>query len=593
MSRKKRLNVYVATAIAIVLLCGVIISCIVAESDKEKLSTRASLQSGSVALFDYFLYQGEDDYYTENPLTGESSFYNPVLPGWYSDPSICTNGEGDYFLVTSTFVYFPGVPLFHSRDLVNWRQVGNVLDREEQLAGMEGQGVSEGIFAPAISYNPHNKTYYMITTNVGNGCFVVKTEDPFGSWSDPIRLPEVGGIDPSLFFDDDGRAYIVNNDDAPGGKPEYDGHRTIRIREYDTERDRTVAGEKILVNKGARPEDNPIWIEGPHMYKIGGKYFLMSAEGGTGEGHSEVIFRGDSPWGPFEPWEGNPILTQRQLAKHENAVTCAGHADLVQTAEGDWWAVFLACRPLDEGFENLGRETFLMPVRWTDDGFPYLTQGDELVPLTLEREGVSRDSVTTFGNFSVLDDFDEEELGMEWMTLRSSAKDLYSLTAQPGSLSLECAPVASTEKLTPALVCRRVQHHKFQCQTRMTFTPSQEGEAAGLLLFKDETHQYFMALSLAEDGSERLTLWKTGREGNTALAEARLETKSDTGDEAVGLRIVSHGETFDFYYSTPAGHEDTEWTLLAGGVDASYLSTALTGGFTGTVAGMYATSLME
>ena len=166
----------------------------------------------STALFDYFTYKGNDDFYKENPLPDDESFYNPILPGWYSDPSICTNGEGDYFLVTSTFTYFPGVPIFHSRDLVNWKQVGHVLSRPSQLVNMKGQHVSGGIFAPAISYNPHNKTYYMVTTNVGAGNFFVKTQDPFGEWSDPIMLPEVGGIDPSFFFDED--IYVVSLQDG-------------------------------------------------------------------------------------------------------------------------------------------------------------------------------------------------------------------------------------------------------------------------------------------------------------------------------------------------------------------------------------------
>lgn len=140
----------------------------------------------SVALFDYFSYKGNDDFYISNPLSGEDYFYNPILPGWYSDPSVCTNGEGDYFLVTSTFTYFPGIPIFHSKDLVNWKQIGHVLNRASQLVNMEGQKVSGGIFAPAISYNPYNKTYYMVTTNVGAGNFFVKTQDPFGEWSEPI-----------------------------------------------------------------------------------------------------------------------------------------------------------------------------------------------------------------------------------------------------------------------------------------------------------------------------------------------------------------------------------------------------------------------
>ncbi len=534
----------------------------------------------STALFDDFIYKGEDDFYAFNPLPGEGYFYNPILPGWYSDPSICANGEGDYFLVTSTFAYFPGVPIFHSRDLVNWKQIGHVLDRPSQLVNMKGQGVSGGIFAPAISYNPQNKTYYMVTTNVGAGNFFVKTQDPFGTWSEPIMLPEVGGIDPSFFFDEDGRSYVLNNDEAPGNKPEYDGHRTIRIQEFDTKTDKTVGTRQVLVNKGAFPQDNPIWIEGPHMYKINGKYFLMSAEGGTGSGHSEVIFRGDTPMGPFTPWKNNPILTQRHLAERPNPVTCAGHADLIQTKEGDWWAVFLACRPVDNRFENLGRETFLMPVKWSDDGFPYLTQGDDLIPLTLKREGVRRDSTVTFGNFEEKDTFDGSTLNMHWMTLRAPATELYSLTKTPGYLTLKCADVSSVEKDTPAFVCRRMQHHKYECTTRMLFEPSDEQEAAGILLFKDETHQYFMGVNRNKNG-KCVTLWQVGETGNNALAEHPIADDASVTD----LKVVSLGTVYDFYYSV----DDGAWNSLCKNVDARYLSTAQAGGFTGAVIGLYAT----
>ncbi len=169
-------------------------------SSSEKAAAVAPQES--LALFDSFSYKGMDDFYAQNTLPDDGSFYNPILPGWYSDPTICTNGDGDYFLATSTFTYFPGVPLFHSRDLVNWKQIGHVLTRESQLVNMNGQHVSGGIFAPDIAYNPANKTYYMITTNVGAGNFFVKTQDPTGEWSDPVALPEVQGIDPAFFFDE-------------------------------------------------------------------------------------------------------------------------------------------------------------------------------------------------------------------------------------------------------------------------------------------------------------------------------------------------------------------------------------------------------
>lgn len=537
----------------------------------------------SVALFDDFCYKGEDDFYISNPLSGYDSFYNPILPGWYSDPSVCTDGDGNYFLATSSFVYFPGVPLFHSNDLVNWKQVGHVLSRPSQLVNMEGQHVSGGIFAPDISYNPHNKTYYMVTTNVGAGNFFVKTQNPFGEWSDPIMLPNVKGIDPSFFFDEDGKAYIVNNDDAPDNKPEYSGHRTIRVIEFDVNTDKTVGECKILVNKGVRPEDKPIWIEGPHMYKIDGKYFLMSAEGGTSSWHSEVIFRGDSPIGEFIPWKNNPILTQRHLnAERANSVTCAGHADLIQTKEGDWWAVFLACRPINNKFENLGRETFIMPVKWSSDGFPYMTQGNDVVPMVLSRTGVTRGTDVTFGNFEVKETFDNDTLAMTWMTLRTPAADLYSLTETPGYLTLRCANVSTMEKKTPAFICRRMQHHKFECSTRMLFNPSDTTESAGLLLFKNERHQYYLSLGRNVEGT-CISLWKIGENPDNQLLGSQ-QVNSPTNEYK--LKVISKGSYYDFY----AAEGNGEWSLICKNVDAGYLSTAVAGGFTGTTVGIYATS---
>ena len=536
-----------------------------------------------VALFDNFTYEGNDRFYNENPLPDAQSFYTPILPGWYSDPSICTNGEGDYFLVTSTFTYFPGVPIFHSRDLVNWKQVGHVLSRPSQLVNMERQHVSGGIFAPAISYNPHNKTYYMITTNVGAGNFYVKTQDPFGEWSDPIRVPEVGGIDPSIFFDEDGKAYVVNNDDAPDFKAEYDGHRTIRVQEFDWKNDKMVGPRKIIVNKGVHPEEKPIWIEGPHMYKINGKYFLMDAEGGTSVNHSEVIFRSDSPWGPFKAWKENPILTQRHLdPARPNPITCAGHADILQTPEGDWWGVFLACRPIDNKFENLGRETFLMPVKWSEDGFPYFTQGDEVIPMIGRREGVTRGQDVTFGNFAVSEEFHDSVLGMQWMTLRGPATDLYSLTATPGYLTLQCADKSVKDRCVPAFVSRRMQHHEFNTTARMYFNPENATEKAGLLLFKDETHHLFMAVSQSPEG-RTISLIKTDGQEDKVIATDVLSKDAICFD----LHVVSEGTSYEFAYSLDKGET---WKVLATGIDANHLSTATAGGFTGSTIALYATS---
>ena len=530
--------------------------------------------SPGVAVFQSFRYEGRDAVYAAHPLPGTDAVYNPILPGWYSDPSLCTNGDGDYFMVTSTFSYFPGVPIFHSRDLMNWKQVGHVLDRPSQLTGLGRQHTSGGIYAPDIKYNPANRTYYMITTNVGTGNFLVKTQDPFGSWSEPILLPQVQGIDPSLFFDDDGRAYIVNNDDAPGGKPEYDGHRTIRIVEYDVDNDCTIGERKVIVNKGVDPSKKPIWIEGPHLYKIDGKYFLMCAEGGTSDQHSEVIFRSDAPMGEYKPWNRNPILTQRHLAANRpDPVTCTGHADLVKTPEGEWWGVFLGCRPTVRGFENLGRETFLMPVRWSDDGYPFFLEKEETVPLVVRRAGVKVDGNHTFGNFKAEDSFDGNSLGLEWMTLRGPATGLYALKG--GALELTCSPARATKFETPALVLRRLQHHVFSASTRMRFMPAEE-EAAGLLLYKDERHQYFLKVCLL-DGTPAIALERTGE----VLSSKALPKSFSTVDLAVAS---DDGLTFRFGYAV----DGREMRTLVADIDASYLSTAVAGGFTGTTVGLYA-----
>ncbi|MDE6403577.1 MAG: glycoside hydrolase family 43 protein, partial [Muribaculaceae bacterium] len=474
-------------------------------------------------------------------------------------------------------------PLYHSRDLVNWEQIGHVLSRPSQLRNLEKQHVSGGIFAPAISYNPANKTYYMITTNVGDGNFFVKTQDPFGEWSDPIMLPEVQGIDPAFFFDEDGKGYIVNNDDAPEGKPEYPGHRTVRVVEFDPATDMCVGERKIVVNKGCRPEEKPIWCEGPHIYKVNGKYYLMTAEGGTCGWHSEVIYRGDTPFGPYTPWEGNPILTQRTLdPNREYPVTCAGHADIIEDADGNWWGVFLACRPVEGDKENLGRETFLMPVKWNEDGWPVFLGHDEAVPLVVDVPGAVRGENVTFGNFAHNDEFSDSILGVKWMTLRGPATDYYSLSTNPGFLTIKCGDVKSSDKAVLPFVCRPIAHHNFTADTHMSFLPETESQVAGMLLFKDETHQYLLCRCM-KDGAHKLEVRRIGEGGNTTLAE--VDVPADLSN--VDLRVEGKGMNFDFAYSTDDGHE---WKTLAENVDAGYTSTAVAGGFTGTVVGMYASA---
>ena len=331
--------------------------------------------------FDWFEYSGHDAVFDKPAPPG--TYRNPILAGFYPDPSV-TWANGAFYLVNSTFTYFPGVPVFESRDLVHWRQVGQVIDRPGEL-NFDGLTVSRGIYAPSIAF--HDGLFYVVTTAVDSGgTFLSTARNPAGPWSNPQWLPQVDGIDPSLFFDDDGRVYILN-DGPPIGPPKYDGHRAIWIQRFDVATRKTVGRRKVLVNGGVNFSSKPVWIEGPHMYRRGGWYFLMCAEGGTSVRHSEVVLRARSPWGPFKPFSGNPILTQRDLpADRPDPVINAGHADLVAAPDGSWWAVFLGSRPYEKVHFNTGRETFLLPVTWTNN-WPTILGNGVGVPYVAEAPG--------------------------------------------------------------------------------------------------------------------------------------------------------------------------------------------------------------
>lgn len=546
--------------------------------------TSCGTQPEGTAIFKDFTLQATCAAYDSIPLTSAGEYYNPILPGWNSDPSICRVG-GDYYLVTSTFAYFPGVPVYHSTDLLNWEQTGFALDRPSQLP-LVGQSVSHGIWAASIDYNPFNETFYIITTNKDVGNFFVKAKDPRGPWSDPVMLPDVHGIDPSFFFDDDGRAYIVN-DDAPDGPAAYKGHRCIRFREFDVENERTIGTGtgRVIVDKGVVPADEPIWIEGPHIFKIDGTYYLMCAEGGTHEEHSEVLFRADSVGGPYTPVEKNPILTQRDMpGGRPNPVTCTGHADIVMTPDSAWYAVFLGCRPYEGGLENMGRETFLMPVSMTDKGVPYITAPGQGVPLKSEVKGATRGDNVTFGNSAYTADFNAQRLDIGWLSLRGPVDSLVSLSANPGRLTLVNNGVNTTDKGVPSFVGRRLPHSAFDCSVSMDFAPKGKGDIAGLALFKTETNQYLLCAgrdSLGNVVAEVRQVTKENREGDI-LASAAISTGT------LDMRIRSiDGHAFDFFIRQGGG----DWRELLSGVDASYLTTEIARGFTGTTVGPFYNAL--
>lgn len=541
--------------------------------------------AGRDPQFDWFVYEGRDSVY-DRFRAGAGDYNNPILAGFYPDPSMVRVGD-DYYLVTSSFAYFPGVPIFHSRDLVNWTQIGHVLDRPSQL-NLDSAGVSRGIFAPAIRY--HSGTFYMITTTVDRGgSFVVTATNPSGPWSDPSWLPGIE-VDPSIFFNDDGKAYIVSNG-APMGQPLYDGHRAIWMQEFDWANRKLVGERKLIVNGGVDITKKPIWIEAPHVFKVDGKYYLFCAEGGTADEHSEVVFRSDSVWGPYVPYSGNPILTQRHLsAGRPFPITSTGHADFVRTPSGEWWAVFLGVRPYRENFHNIGRETFLLPMRWVN-GWPIILPDSATVPYVHARpelQGQTAPAVRTSGNFVVRDDFNGHTLASYWSFLRTPREKWYDLTSTPGSLIIRARPVDISGRGQPSFIGRRQQHLHASASTAMTYTPQKAGDKAGLIAFQSENYFYLLAVALA-DGKPVVQLEKRAgaATGNSSVVMATSPLAS-APDAPIYLRIVARGEKYDFYY----GRAPDKWTLLAGDQDGTILSTRVAGGFSrafvGTMLGLYA-----
>ncbi|MDR3340218.1 MAG: family 43 glycosylhydrolase [Candidatus Symbiothrix sp.] len=529
------------------------------------------------ADFYYLEYQGQDAVF-EQVIDSAHQYFNPILSGFYSDPSICRVGN-DYYLVTSTFSYYPGIPLFHSTDLVNWTQIGNVLDRRSQLAIKEGVRLSGGVYAPTIRYNPHNETFYMINTLVDVlGNFVVKTKNPMeNNWSDPIGL-HINGIDPDIFFDDDGKGYIVHNDEPPG-QPEWNGHRAIWLREFDVEHD-SIVGKKIcIVDGGVDKKQQPVWIEAPHLYKMNGYYYLMCAEGGTSDQHSEVIFRADHVKGPYIPWENNPILTQRDLpADRANPITCAGHADLVQTPEGDWWAVFLACRPYEGNVFNTGRETFLLPVKWVD-GFPVILDEGKEIPYMVDKPHLQPNEKSLKGNYTYREEFNGGKLPDNWLFLRTPPEQAW-WKLQDGKLRLHSTEHTIYEVANPAFVGIRQAHLTFTAQTEIQFNPEKEGDIAGMVCYQKENHNFVFGKTI-EDNTVKLVL---NRAETTVARIAAIEISPELSKKIFALKINGDKSQYSFSYSFDKGKT---WHILAEHVEAKNLSTEVAGGFTGTVIGLY------
>jgi alpha-N-arabinofuranosidase len=477
-------------------------------------------------------------------------FRNPILSGFHPDPSICRVGS-DYYLVTTTMEYFPGIPIFTSRDLVNWRQVGHCLTRDSQL---DLHRAKMGIFAPTLRH--HAGVFYVVSTNVGaRGNFYVTATDPAGPWSEPVWYDQPG-IDPSLLFDSDGTAYFTSTDEAEIVQSTFDpatGKRTSDIR-------------GIWKGTGGR------YPEAPHLFRARGHYYLMIAEGGTEYGHMETIARSASPWGPFEACPHNPILSHRNHS--QDPIQATGHADLVEGPDGSFWLVCLGIRMHLRylQFHHLGRETFLAPVTWDEAGWPRVN-GNGTIPL--EGEG-PRAFEAQPPPAVVRDDFDHPELAVYWNHRRNPMRENYSLTDRPGWLRLVGASHAlDSEMGSPTFVGRRQQHFDCRFAARVDFEPQSAQEEAGLTAFMGPHHHYEIRIARAE-GARKVELRRR-------IGDLFAVTHAATiADGPVDLEIRADANHYHFGFGQNGAMREL------GSGSTRYLSKEVAGGFGGVYLGLYA-----
>jgi xylan 1,4-beta-xylosidase len=486
-------------------------------------------------------------------VQGQTTFKNPIIAGMNPDPSICRVGD-DFYLVTSTFEYFPGVPIYHSKDLINWRIIGHALSTPVNCPLMDANS-SGGNYAPAIRH--HNGTFYVSCTNYGGqgseGAFYVTATNPEGPWSDPVWVGN-WNVDPSIMFANDSMYWV-----SPDNKGSF------MVGTYDPESKQFIKPLQLIASGlgGSSPE-------GPHMYKINDYYYLMSAEGGTGYEHREVIQRSKSPYGPFEASPYNPVISN--MNNLESPFHAIGHADLVQLKDGSWWLVCLGFRPKGGNHHHLGRETFLAPVIWTQDGWPIAGE-----------KGIMKEEFTSpnlpkhiWEKEPERDDFNSPTLRLSWTFLRNPHDTDWSLTESPGFLRLKGSKISFEEKDSPAFVARRQTAFNIAATTKVRFTPVAPNEEAGLVIRGNDDNHLSLIVTI-RDGKKVAILRKFLKGKETGTEEVQIS------DGDIILRITATDTQYEFWVQ-----QEGKSVVSLGTAAAKDISTETIGGFTGVFIGMYA-----
>ncbi len=475
-------------------------------------------------------------------------YENPIVRGFYPDPSVCS-AYGKYYMVCSSFQYFPGVPLFESTDLVNWKQIGHVLTRKSQVM-LEKINSSGGVFAPTIRF--YDKRFYMVTTNdTTHENFYVYTDNIYGEWSEPIKVDQ-GGIDPSLLFDE-GKTYFISNGTDESGKG------GIIQCEIDIK-----SGKKLTEGKCIWSGSGGRYLESPHMYKIGGWYYLMAAEGGTEYGHMITYARSKTIWGEWEPYKYNPVMTNRNKAPF--IIQGIGHGELVQDQNGEWHIICLGFRQIHKwmAYHTLGREVFMVPVKFDNDGW-FSAGFDGTCDKEYELQGDFIQDIKS--NYT----FENTNFNIDWCYLRHPCMENYKLFSD--HICLSGSKISLNEADSPTFIGLRQRGFNFELTVTVSIIKdmlsSVSGEA-GITVYSCENEHY----DLAVNQNEVLLRLNIGGarsiEGSIPVyGNAELLIKGD--NLAYGFFVKNNGKE-----------------ILLGKGSSKYLSSEVSGGFTGTIIGLYA-----
>jgi|TARA_B000000460_G_scaffold205807_1_gene152901 alpha-N-arabinofuranosidase len=541
------------------------------------------------------------------PLAQELSYNNPIIPGSYPDPSICRVGN-DYYIVNSSFEYFPGLPIHHSKDLVNWNLIGYGLHRDDQCSGemnLVDVQTDGGIHAPSIRY--HDGLFYIITTNVYSPGpqqpteminFIITAEQVEGPWSNPHIIEGAPGIDPDIIFDD-GKVWYVGTH-VPE-KPNFNGEGEIWLQELDLD-DWSLKGERYFLWRGALYYGT--WAEGPHIYKRNGFYYLLIAEGGTSLEHAVMVSVSDNVKGPYVPNARNPILTSRHLS-NDYWVNSIGHADLLELADGRWYMVALGIRSEIDTYSNMGRETHLIPVTWEEEPFEWkydkiekewseLPDGERFEklrrvnyewpvcsPITgrVERSfPLPFTNLPQFNKQTFRDDFDSKNLNLEWNFRRVPQKGTYLINHKDGFLRLFSSKNVIENRKGCSLLGIRQIETDFEFSVKMLYNPTIQGGQAGISLFQKDNNYFTFTVEKNKENHVLKLLLKERKKEPVVIHQTFI--KSYNG--SITFKVNSENNSYNFYYSLDDGNSYK--SFLETGSDK-----ILSNGYTGAYMGLYTT----